>query len=274
MEAGQTQQGLLGSRSAFYEITRGVTVVVNLSTVLVLGLVKAITDNPPTSFHGNVAVWGPYTDALSSNTYRLTATDNGNHHYSYVLEGKGKLSSDSAYVTVLSGNHLAATDSHGHALRGFGSGSFTIDWDAAQTLPDHDNNVGSATFSYSRLTATSPVEVDVTFRQIWDSISNQRIDANYQYVAVPGGDGLFRFSTYRINGGAIERLAIESRWKNTGAGRADVIVTGGTVGQPATVSECWDATFISQFLQVSYDPTQNYGSESSCAFIPAEFSPL
>jgi len=92
----------------------------------------------------------------------------------------------------------------------------------------------------------------------------------------PGGDGLFQFSTYQnTQAGGIERFAIESRWKNNGAGRSDVIVTGGALSQPATINECWDQFFNSQFLQVSYDPSQNYGVEATaCVFIPAEYSPL
>jgi len=243
---------------------------------LILGLVKAITDNPPTSFHGNVAVWGPWTDALSPNTYRLTVTDNGNYHYSYVLEGKAKQDPDTAYVAILSGSHAAAVDSSGHPINGFGNGTFVINWDNAQSLPQHDNNVGTARFTYDRMTPTAQVTIDVTFTQVLDSATNRRIDANYHYASTPGGDGLFQFSTYQnTQAGGIERFAIESRWKNNGAGRSDVIVTGGALSQPATINECWDQFFNSQFLQVSYDPSQDYGVEATaCVFIPAEYSPL
>src|SRR5712692_2611171 len=143
---GQPPQAVRGQTSEFYRLTRDVTVVVNLGTAVVLGLVKAITDNPPTSFQGHVAIWGPFTDPLSPNTYKLTVTDNGHHQYSYELEGKAKLDPDSAYKVILSGVHVAATDSSGHPIRGFGSGTFLIDWDAAHSLPEHDDNVGTAAF--------------------------------------------------------------------------------------------------------------------------------
>ena len=274
---GQQQQAQLGATAGFYVVTRGVTVLVNVSTALILGLVKAITDNPPTSIHGNVAVWGPWTDALSPNTYRLTVFDNGNHHYSYALEGKAKQDPDTAYVTILSGSHTAAVDSSGHPINGFGNGTFVINWDNAASLPQHDpNNMGSARFTYDRMTATAQVTIDVTFTQVWDSGTNRRIDANYHYASTPGGDGLFQFSTYQnTQAGGIQRFAIESRWKNNGAGRSDVIVTGGALTQPATINECWDQFFNSQYLQVSYDPSQDYGVEATaCVFIPAEYSPL
>src|SRR5262249_25263759 len=271
---GQQQQAVQGQQSFFYGVTRVVTVVVNVGTGLVLGLVKAITDNPPTSYDGHVAIWGPHTDPLSPTTWRFTATDNGHHQYSYSLEGKAKQDPDSAYKVVLSGVHVAAVDSHGHPIRGFGSGNFLIDWDQARTLPQSDPNaMGTGAFSYSRLSASAPVEIDVTFTQVYDAVAQQRVNANYSYVQAPGADGMFQFSTYRRVNTSVERLAIESRWKSTGAGRSDVIVAPGA--PPATINECWDQYFISQFQRVSYDPLQNYGNEATdCAFMPAEYPSL
>jgi len=136
--------------------------------------------------------------------------------------------------------------------------------------------VGTAAFSYSRTSAAEPVEIDVAFKQVLDRTSQQRIDANYLYRQEPGADGKFQFSTYHpANSGGYERLAIESRWKVTGAGRSDVLVSGGSLIAPATVNECWDQFFSSQFWRASYDPSQNYGNESiDCAFSPAEYSSL
>src|SRR5262249_24397206 len=80
---GQQQQSLLGAQSEFYTLTRVVTLVVNTGTALVLELLKAIVQCPPTSFDGHVAVWGPYTDALSPNTWRFTVRDLGQNTFSY-----------------------------------------------------------------------------------------------------------------------------------------------------------------------------------------------
>jgi hypothetical protein len=273
LESGQQRQAVQGEKSGFYQVTVAVTGVVNLGTVMVLGMVKGITDNPPTSFKSGVAVWGPYTEPLSPTTYRFTATDNGNHNYGYVLEGKPKQAADSAYKQLLTGNHTAASDSSGHPIRGFGNGTFHIDWDAIASLPDHGSSkdAGSADFTYSRATATSQVDIKVVFTGAWDDDAKRHFDATYEYRAIPGADGRFRFSTFRSNNGTVERLAIESRWKTTGAGRSDVIVTGLL---PGTVNECWDQNFKSTYQQVSYDPSKNYGTESTdCAFIGAEYPP-
>ena len=64
----------LGALATDYVLTATVVAVVNTATAAVLTLVKDITEYPPTSVSGDTAVWGPGTDALSANTYRLTVT--------------------------------------------------------------------------------------------------------------------------------------------------------------------------------------------------------
>jgi hypothetical protein len=89
---------------------------------------------------------------------------------------------------------------------------------------------------------------------------------------------MFRFSTFSQPGAiAMIRLSIESRWKNNGAGRADVqyiLPTSPMPVVPATANECWDEFFLSQYFHDSQNPSQDYGKETSCVFSPAEYSPL
>ena len=96
---------LPGRRVRLLRLTRGATVRVNTGALAVLGLVESITDDQPTSLKGNVAVWGPYTDALSPTTWKLTVTKTAANTYSYKLEGKAKAAADSAFKVVLSGTH-------------------------------------------------------------------------------------------------------------------------------------------------------------------------
>ena len=77
---------------------------------------------------------------------------------------------------------------------------------------------------------------------------------------------------------ALETMSIRSRWQESGAGRSDVMLTGGdlaTVPAPATASECWDSNFLSVYMTNSYgDATKLWGAESMCAFTPAMYSAL
>ncbi len=268
--SGTRQDGLEGETAQFYSFTRGITVMVNGAAGLILTLVEKITDNPPTSVKGNVAVWGPHTDPLSPNTYRFTVTKTGASDFSYVLEGKGKTEADTAYRAVLSGNHAAVAKKFGH-------GSFLLDWDKAAELPEHDaNNVGTAQFTYAHDTAAAPVSIDATFTNVKDKESGQRVNAGYKYGATAGQGGSFDFTMAKnfVLGAGIENLTVRSRWQESGAGRSDVKGTGGDLTTPMSVSECWDSGFLSRYFTASFDVKQNYGQESVCAFATAEYSTL
>ncbi len=162
---------------------------------------KDITDYPPTTVQGDTAIWGPGTDPLSANTYRLTVTKVAPHVFTYKLDGKGKTEPDTAFVTVLSGTHTRALDAAGHVMKGFGSGDFTLDFDAADTLPQHDDNVGQVAFQYSRLSPTATVTIDVAFTGVQDhcdpltcKTSGQIFDAVYAYSATPGSGGDLQYA--------------------------------------------------------------------------------
>lgn len=275
----QRQDALEGDRSGLYLITRGVTVVVNGGAGLVLGLVKAITDHPPTSISGNQAVWGPHTDPLSPNTHRFTVTKNKANDYSYTLEAKGKSEPNGSFRVILSGTHLVATDAAGQPMEGFGSGTFLIDWNEGQKLPEHGPEVGTAEFTYSRSSPGAKVEINVTFTQVKDGETGQLVDALYRYAATPGQGGSFDFGVIKNldNEPAkskLEKATIHSRWLETGAGRSDVKATGGDITGQGTISDCWDSSFASRYLNLSFAPQANYGGESACAFSPAEYSTL
>jgi len=281
--AGAIQSGLLGQQAEFYKLTRDVTVVVNTATVGVLALVKTVTNYPPTSVEMNTAVWGPYTDPLSPNTWRLTVNRLAKGQFHYVLEGKAKTANDTGYVTVLSGEHdLADPAAHRRLnIPAYGHGNFVIDWNAAQTLPEHDDNVGSAAFTYSRESPTANVTIDVTFTQVKDKETGALIDAGYAYTAVPGMGGTFDFKLTKdfiTTTAALETMTIRSRWQETGAGRSDVMISGGDVATSitsGTASECWDSNFLSVYMTNSYgDTAKTWGAETSCAFTPAMYSAL
>jgi hypothetical protein len=253
--------------------------MINGATVFILNLLQDITTNPPTSVSGDTAVWGPWADSLSANAYKLTVTKTAAATYSYELDGKAKTAPDSAFLALITGESVASVDGEGNPIPGFGTGSFTMNWDNSSQLPQNDGNVGTAAFQYSRTSTTAQASVEVTFTNVKDQSSGQLINANYSYVANPGQGGVFQFSEVQdfIGGpNGSEHLDVESRWQESGAGRSDVKLTGGDVPPPgpATLSECWDTSFASQYLDASWDAALDYGQESVCAFIPAQYSTL
>ena len=280
---GVTQSALLGDEADSYKLTRGVTVVVNGGTGAVLLLVRTIVSFPPSSRDGDTAVWGPHSEPLAKNAWRLTVTRLAKHQFHWILDGKPKAAGDDAFVTILSGDHTRAVDAAGHHIEHFGNGNFTIDWDAAATLPEHDANVGVATFTYSRLPGAADT-IDVDFNGVQDDTTHEIFNALYRYSATPGAGGELRYGAVKDDlpepgntGTAKETVTLHSRWMESGAGRADYRIVGddvtGAVGGPATATECWDTGFASMFLDNSYnDATKKWGAESSCVFPTADFS--
>lgn len=280
---GTTRSALLGQQADSYTLTRGVTDLVNGATGAVLLLVKTIVSYPPTSVNGDTAVWGPGSQPLEKNSYRLTVTRVQPHVFTWALDAKPKTADDTAFITILSGTHTRAVDAHGRNIENYGSGTFTVDWDAAQTLPDHGNAVGVATFTYSRTAPGAVTTIDVSFNGIKDDPpSTELYNAIYHYTATPGAGGELKYGAKRDfypdphpSGSALEDLTIHSRWMETGTGRTDYQLTGGDVATaglaPVTVSECWDTSFLSTYRNVSYDPTLDWGDPASCSFSDASF---
>jgi hypothetical protein len=283
---GTTRSALLGQQADSYTLTRAVTGIVNGATGAVLLLVKTIVSYPPTSVHGDTATWGPHSEPLDKNAWRLTVTRVDKDVFSWALDGKAKTADDSAFITILSGTHTRAVDAHGRPIENYGSGMFVVDWDMAQTLPDHDKAVGVATFTYSRTAPGAITTIDVDFKGIKDDPpSTELYNAVYHYAATPGAGGELKYAAKRDyypdphpSNSALEDFTIHSRWQETGTGRTDYELTGGDVAAagiaPVTVSECWDVSFLSTYKNVSYapsDPSANWGDEGTCSFPTAAF---
>ncbi|RKH69177.1 hypothetical protein [Corallococcus llansteffanensis] len=270
-------------KAEYYQATVAATVSVNGGTLWVLSLIESITKYPPTTLEENKAVWGPSTEALSPTTWRLTVTKSGDASFSWVLEGKAKADTDSAFKAVLSGTQTVAVDAEGERQKGFGSGELFIDWDASHSLPDGDENVGTVEIRYARPSATADATVDADFHQVRDDKNpQQRVDGKYHYKASATAGGEFDFSTNKdIDNNdplraKLEKLSIKSRWTATGVGRSDIKVAGGDLVGEATLSECWDTNFLSTYFRVSLDPRLGYGeAETSCGgFTAAVYSSL
>ncbi len=267
---GTRRDGLEGQTSDFYKLTRQVTVFVNTGTAATLTLVEKIVQHPATTTSADTATWGPHTEPLSPNTWKLTVVRTAPDTYTYSLEGKGKNEADAAYRVVLSGNHVNLGSN-------LGTGSFLIDWDKDRQLPENANNFGTVTVTYARTSATATTQIDADFVQVRHGTTDPLLDAQYRYWATPGQGGAFEFQLAKdfvATTAALESGKIKSRWLETGAGRADTRLSGGDLAAPVTINECWDSDFLSRFQNASYSPSLNYGAETVCAFATAEYASL
>jgi hypothetical protein len=278
---GARTSALLGQKADTYTLTRVVTAVVNGGTWAVLSLVRTVVGYPATTVDklAQTAVWGPYTDALSPNTWKLTVKRLEAQKYQWTFEGRAKTEDDSAFRKIITGTHTAVVDAQGEHLEGFGSGSFTIDWDKAAELPEHDKNVGVAAFTYSRKTTDAVVTIDVDFTGIQDDKTLEIFNAKYRYSSTPGAGGSLRYAEDKDNspepgntGTAKEHFTIQSRWTEDGTGRCDLQDAGGDLGAVVgQANECWDSNFKSVYRNLNYTATpllDNWGAETSCTAFP------
>jgi hypothetical protein len=278
----EVRAALLGQLADSYKLTRDITDLVNGATESVLTLVKTITEFQPSSVAADVAVWGPYSEPLRQNTWRLTVNRVSEGVFDYVFDAKPRGTADSMFLTVLSGHHTVANPgAHRRAnLPAYGHGDFTLDWDAAQKLPEHDDNVGKATFTYSRPSPIAEVTISALFTQVRDEDTGMLIDAQYVYGATTGMGGNFSFTLSKdaiATTAALETMTVRSRWQENGAGRADIKVVGGDLGATeATANECWgtgDLGFRSVYQTNSYgDPAKMWGQQTECVFSPADYA--
>ena len=250
---------LQGQVAKDYQLTAAVVTVVNGATGAILDLIKSVTLYPPTSVSGDTAVWGPFTDPLSANTYRLTVTRTAPHVFDWKLDGRAKTASDDTFVTVLFGEHTRALDAAGNPLEGFGSGTFTLNWDNADMLLRSTTATSGRWRSRIHAPARprrSPTTL-ITFTNVLDSCDpttcsthGQIFDAIYMYTSTPGAGGDLQYGAnenFVATTAALETLSLHSRWQGDGAGRTDIQLTGGDVSAvPQSASECWDSNFLSQ----------------------------
>jgi hypothetical protein len=256
----------------WYGFTRAVRGGVNGVTAWVLGSVWAIVRIEPSSVKDGEATWGPYTDALEPVTYRFRVTRVGEAEYDYVLEGRPKAAGDGAsYRAVLSG--------HGFGKRHeqHGEGEFTIDLSAARELDPFGREKDSGTVRIVHHLPHDLERGDALPRRLEAEVTPdpavERESYTVQSVANEDGTGslgvVARADVDEGKTTQLEDVTVDSRWRADGAGRADIVITGGDIpADPGVVSavECWGADFTRSFYtdSISFAPTE--GDSSACVY--------
>jgi hypothetical protein len=258
----------------FYVFTREVRDGVNAITASVLGTVWYIVHTRPTSVHDGAATWGPYTDPLEPATYRFQVTRTATTEYSYSLQGRPKeSSSEQDYRTILSGVGYSKDDPK------HGDGNFTIDLETAQALDpvahEHDSGVISVvhdlpptvTEEFAPLPRTIQVTLTPTDPPAHLEILSIAHEDNTGSIVVDGQADIDESKKT-----ALEDVTVASQWDAAGAGRSDVMLSGGDVPasvDPVSLVECWDTEFKQSYYRDSAGISTAVGDVGACAFAEA-----
>jgi hypothetical protein len=261
-----------GPYSKWYGFTRVVRAGVNVVTAAVLGSAWVIVRTEPSSVEDGEAVWGPYTDALEPVTYRFRVTRVADAEYDYVLEGRPKASSsDSDYVAVLKG--------HGYGKRHdqHGEGEFTIDLDAARELDPFAHGDDSGTVrvvhhlprnmkdgDYLPRTIVAEVEPDPALNPESFAVTSTANEDGTGSLHVTASADIDDSKTTEL-----ENIAVDSRFRADGAGRADISISGGDIpADPGmlTAVECWGADFMRSYYSDSLELEPTEGEPSACVY--------
>jgi hypothetical protein len=258
MPTGDSSKPALGEASGAYLVTLGTAVTLNGSVGLFLGLVHLITAFPVTTVDGNTYVWGPWHDEGKPGEYELRVEyEAGKYHWT--LEAR-RFGETGEFKAVVSG---VATP--GRPRRG--SGSFTMDFEYARTIDPTSQGEGTLDVSYDLEGPTRTLEIDAEKRV--DGVPNTFHYAYSENADQTGDLSFMLFGDTDDPGTAAETVQWHSRWKPSGAGRADAQISGGDLGNTTVnATECWNEWPLFRVVfytdTVSWLPTQ--GVISSCAF--------
>lgn len=294
----------LGTQADYYVFTYDMTRMVNGTIGALLDLVAAVMATPSSSHTDNQRIWGPGAgDALDPLVYKLTVTKQVAGKFTWSLDARKKSDpeAETSYLPMLSG---VADVSSGINK---GSGTMDIPTNNWATLKGDLCGAGDLAATYD--TTVEPQSLQVVFAAFHPSCADTNgtteasMNAKYVYHRLADGSGDFQFSNASSlpNSSVPSQpyaviFAVRSRWDATGAGRADVSITGqsdlvaalgaccasaptsGCCGVTSiTASECWDSSFNLTFATLSpvlMDQNFGAGSESSCAaaFATAQFA--
>jgi hypothetical protein len=254
----------------WYTFTRNVRDGVNVVTAAVLVTVSFVVHTEPSSVGEDEAVWGPYDgDALDPVTWKLTVTRIGDHHYRYVVGGRKKSDKSASFLTVLEG------DGYDRQSPSHGDGAFLLDLDNSRTLDPsrHADDAGTVTIVHDLprdigrrvdalpRTITATVDPHSGETLVIGSTANTDHTGSLDVTAFVDIDD--------VKDGVNEDVSIGSRWRETGAGRSDITIAGGSLPETSrvvTATECWGEDFSRVYYSDSIGSAMTEGDPNLCAY--------
>jgi hypothetical protein len=244
-----------------YRITRGTVRDLNGVADAFLSLIDGVRAYAPTERSGGRRVWGPFPVAGHPMWFVRMVMDrvgdpNQPARFDYQVEFRSRLDATAPWTPIITGEFAPRAG----VRRGVGVFHFVATGARAAGYP-LEGLVGVERLDIQYSTAEFPLRAKI------DSVDypgGRKASYEYQQEQDGAGSMLFTFPTPNL-GIWVSALEIRSRWKGTGAGRADVRVVGG-LALDKTGVECW-GTDTRRTYQKTWDDKIE-GVESDCVFGP------
>lgn len=257
------QLRVVGDPSGYAALTRNLVIQQNVHVGLVLALVDAITDFPPTWANEDQTevLWGPW---LSDGVHgQLGVIEEADGHYVWSIGMRPEDSGDDDWVTVLVGE----VDAGATAVTS--TGRFAFDFDAAASIGEGGGTTGTLAVDYALRESGATTSVFLGEFAEADAIPADAA-THFDWDEGRGGtmDVVVEQDLSSPPNGTDEITIIQSQWNESNAGRADAFLTGGDFGGLTfTERECWTSLGSVVYFQNNFTLEQN-GSEADCVFGP------
>ncbi len=249
---------IVAEPAELYVLTRQVSLSLNGVAFDLLHAVDRIVEHPPTVRDADARVWAPAPHPLDplDTVFTMTRADGA---FDYVLEQRRR-GDGGPYAAPLTGAFRPTADP------ATGAGTLTLDLDATHGLGQSVAR-GGLTVDYAQ--GPDGLRLDLTFEGFATDPAMAPLDTTYTYRETPDGQGTLDFAFPTDDG---QPVAVRSRWRADGAGRADALVRQGDA--VVEVSECWGPDFGKVYGRAG---RAEEGDVADCAFPDADFfsdSPL
>ncbi len=264
----------LGERADLVTTTILVSEAYNGVVSSLLGVIDGIIEYDVTRREDDLRIWGPWAGQRAGTSARLVVGRAEDAVFAYSLQvaavPRWATDEDTEWQVLMEG-----VFERGASLRE-GDGEFRFDasvWSVADSR--FEDAAGELLVGHAR--RGERVLVDAISTGLQFTAQDRFQDASYLFR---GGEGEGGFFEYATNGELVgegddaETYVIRSRWTAELTGRADYVMTGGSVGEAVVPgSECWDGELLRTWFL--FDPPGTgfdveEGDEASCVFAREE----
>ncbi len=268
-QSGTLHGALVGETSELATFTRETVFGTNQLMFRIFESIDTITEFPARRPRTNQWLWETGPNADEYLYFRIDGVDDDTFEYTLRVGTSAQDSHEifrgwfTPFDTAAQAEEQEAEEQETQGQQG--EGLLHIDFDA---LHAHDPSSAQGKMAIAFRSRNQVRQVRVGFDQFTDG-ENEPLNAIYRYVELPSQRGRFVFfgrGDFSKDGEPYEFLSVESAWLADRQGRVAARVENGSLDQPYTVRQCWDAseTIVWEESQPAR-PLHDGGSTDQCA---------